>query len=206
MRTIVSAVLMLVSLSAPGVTRAQESSLMVRLRPVYISPANQSDAIPALSVPKDAIHVSSKVMPELDITYFFNPFLSAELVLTIPQEHEVTLSGTKIGTFSHLPPTLLVQAGLPIGFVRPYLGAGLNLTLITAQNISVPGVGKLTLDDASIGPAAQAGVDFRLGRNWSLNLDVKYAMIGVDVKSGGSRVSEVRVNPWLFGGGLAYRF
>jgi hypothetical protein len=36
--------------------------------------------------------------------------------------------------------------------------------------------------------------------------DVKYVMIGVDVKAGGTKVSEVHVDPWLLGGGLAFRF
>lgn len=208
MRRGLAAVLAVSAALAPAFARAQEEPMpiMVRVRPVYLSPSNKSDAIPALGVAADAIHVSSKAIPEVDVTWFFNPYLSAELVLTVPQEHDVTLNGTKLGTFSHLPPTLTMQAGLPIAFVRPYVGAGVNLTLITAQSLGVPGVGPLELSRTSVGFAGQAGVDFAVSSHWAFNLDVKYVKIGVDVKSAGTKVSEVHVDPWLFGGGLAYRF
>lgn len=209
MRRGLAAVLVCAGALAPALVRAQEEPgrVMMRVRPVYLIPANGSSAIPSLGVPKDAIHVSSKVIPDIDFTYFYNQYFSTELVLSIPQEHDVTLAGAKIGTFSHLPPTLLVQAGYPIRFVRPYVGAGINLTLITAQDIRVPGVSKLTLSDVSVGPAGQVGVDFQLSNNWSLNVDAKYVVIGVDVKlPGGTKVTDVTVNPWLLGGGLAYRF
>lgn len=196
------------ALATPALAQAEfvDSGFMVRVRPVYISPANNSDAIPALGVPADAIHVSDKAFPEVDVTYFFNKYFSTELILTIPQQHDVTLSGTDIGTFRHLPPTLTVQAGLPYKFLRPYIGAGVNLTFITSEDLAVPGVGELDLEQTSFGFAAQAGVDFRIARNWSLNVDAKYVQIGVDVEAGGEKVSEVRMDPWLFGGGLAYRF
>jgi outer membrane protein len=193
--------------AAPG-AQAQEGRFLVRMRPVYISPANHSDAIPALGVQKDAITVTSKVIPEVDLTFFLSRYFAAELVLTYPQEHDVKLNGAKIGTFSHLPPSLLVQAHLPLGRFDPYVGAGVNLTLITATDLEVPSVGELELERASVGVAGQAGMDVRLYKRWSLNLDVKYVTIRSDVKlkSTGAKVSEVRVDPWLFGGGLAYRF
>jgi outer membrane protein len=201
---------MVLALAVAPVAKAQEptpeSGLMVRLRALYLGPADRSDAIPALGVPKDAITVSDKVIPEVDLSWFFNRYVAAELILTYPQEHDVKLSGAKIGTFSHLPPTLTVQGHLPLGRVKPYLGAGVNLTLITASDLAVPGVGKLELEDYSFGFAAQAGVDVQLTGPWYANADVKYVTIRSDVKAGGTKVSEVRVDPWLIGGGVGYRF
>ena len=55
------------------------------------------------------MHVSSKTIPEIDISYFFTPNIAAELILTYPQKHDVTLDGNNIGTFKHLPPTLSLQ-------------------------------------------------------------------------------------------------
>ncbi len=47
----------------------------------------------------------------------------------------------------------------------------------------------------------------QLTKQISLNADVKYFTLGVDVKTAaGDKVTSVTVNPWLFGGGLAYRF
>ncbi len=109
------------SVLAPVIAFAQEGPLMIRARGVYISTADKSDAIPALAVPADAITVSKKLIPEVDITYFFNKNLAAELILTYPQQHDVEVAGAKIGTFKHLPPVLSLQYHFaPDGMVRPF--------------------------------------------------------------------------------------
>jgi outer membrane protein len=48
-------------------------------------------------------------------------------------------------------------------------------------------------------------VDFKLDKNWSLNLDVKKVQIRSDVL-GGAKISAVKVDPWLVGVGVGYRF
>ncbi|HLO68113.1 MAG TPA: OmpW family outer membrane protein [Holophaga sp.] len=189
--------------------QAQTSPWMVRVRAVNLQPADKSDAIPGLSVPADAIHVSSKTIPEVDFSYFFSPNFSAELILTVPQEHDVTLGGVKLGTFKHLPPTLTAQWHfLPGKAVNPYVGAGLNLTLISSVKLAVPEVGALDLGSSSVGLAAQAGVDIQVADRWFLNLDVKYVQIKSDVKlaATGAKVSTVKVDPMLYGVGVGYRF
>lgn len=194
---------------APAVGNADEGSLLVRLRGVYISPANKSDAIPALGVPADAIHVSSKTIPEVDFTYFFAKNIAAELILTYPQKHDVELGGTKIGTFKHLPPILSLQYHfIPDGVFRPYLGLGVNLTLISNVDINVPGVGALELDSSSVGVSGQAGFDVKIADKLFLNGDVKYVTLRSDVKlaANGTKVSAVKVDPWLIGVGIGYRF
>ena len=196
-------------LTAQSGKAADEGRWLVRLRALSLTPANQSDPIPSLRVPPDAITVSSKVFPEVDVTYFLTPNFAAELVLTYPQRHDVELSGTKIGTFRHLPPTLLAQWHfLPTGTVRPYVGAGVNLTLISDVNLAVPNVGALDLGSSSVGVAAQAGVDVRVAPKWFVNADAKYVTIGTDVtlRSSGAKVSAVGVNPFLLSLGLGYRF
>lgn len=50
---------------------------MVRLRAVNLTAANKSDPVPALAIPADAIQINNKVLPELDISYFFTPHLAA---------------------------------------------------------------------------------------------------------------------------------
>ena len=206
MKLLSSLTLLAVALVAPGL-RAEEGPWMVRLRAVSLNPADKSDAIPALGVPADKITVSSKVIPEFDFSYFFSPNLAAELVLTVPQQHDVKVAGTKIGTFKELPPTLLAQWHfLPGQTVNPYVGLGLNLTLISDVNLAIPGVGKLTLDSSSVGLAAQAGVDFQVAKNCFINVDVKYVQIHSDVKLGAATVSKVNIDPMLYGVGIGYRF
>jgi outer membrane protein len=192
---------------APVAAQSKEGSWLVRVRALSLTPADKSDAIPSLSVPEDAITVSSKIFPELDISYFFAANIAAELVLTYPQQHDVELSGAKIGTFKHLPPTLMLQYHfLPTGAIRPYVGAGVNFTLLSDVALNVPGVGALDLEDTSIGGAAQVGADLRLSPGFFLNLDVKKVMLGSDVTAGGNTVSKVKVDPWLLSVGIGRRF
>ena len=195
----------LIAASVPGA--GAEGPWMVRARAVHIKPADKSDPIAALSVPADRITVSTKTIPEVDFSYFFTPNFAAELILTYPQQHDVKVAGTFIGTFKHLPPTLTAQWHfLPGETFNPYIGAGLNLTLISDVKLAVPGVGGLGLSSSSVGPAVQAGIDIKVAPQWYLNLDVKYVQLRSDVKLGGTKISAVQIDPLLIGLGLGYRF
>jgi len=58
-----------------------------------------------------------------------------------------------------------------------------------------------------VGPAAQAGFDYKLQKHWYLNADVKWFKLGSDVDlAGGTKVSTVHIDPLLFGIGIGYRF
>jgi len=204
-KALLAVVLAAAVLLVPG--RAEAGPFLVRVRGVYIVPADKSEAIPALSVAEDDITVSKKLIPEVDFTYFITPHLAAELILTYPQKHDVEVAGTKIGTFSHLPPVLAVQWHfLPDALVSPYVGLGVNLTLITSTDLEVPGVGKLDLTSPSVGVAGQVGADVRITPQVFLNVDVKYVTLRTDVEAGGNKVSTVKVDPWLVGVGVGYRF
>ena len=193
--------------------RADDDPWEVRLRGVYLDPANKSDAIPALAVPSDAIHVNSRVLPDVDFEYFFTPNWSAELILTYPQTQTVTveksvLGGRDIGTFKHLPPFITAKYDfLPGQDFQPYVGAGVNVTLIYDDNLVVPTVGKLYMSNWSVGPAAQVGFDYKIAPQWYLNADIKWALLSSKLDLAGvGRVSTARVNPFLFGVGVGYRF
>lgn len=206
----------LVALLAAGSAAAQtkEGDWLVRVRAVYIDTANKSDPIPALGVPADAIHVSSELIPELDITYFFTRNLAAELVLTYPQKHEVTVTQSAIGsfqagTFKHIPPTLMLQWHfMPEAQVRPYAGIGVNYTRLSSVKLNVPAPVNLPLDleNSSLGLALGAGFDVKLSERLFLNFDVKKVRLRSDVIAGGATVSQVKLDPWLFGAGLGWRF
>lgn len=201
-------------LLAGGVAQAGgvDNPWEVRLRAVYLYPENTSDGIGALGVPNDAIHVSNRWLPDLDIEYHFAKQWSSELVLTVPQVQEVyvtqsVLGPAYLGNFRHLPPVLTVKYNFdPDADFRPYIGAGINYTFIYDANLSVPTVGPLTLARGSFGPAGQFGFDYRVADKWFLNFDVKWVKIGSDVKYNGTPVTNVNINPWLVGFGVGYRF
>ena len=105
--------------------------VLVRARAVALRSANTDNTGLGLTI-------NNKTIPELDISYFVTPNIAAELILTIPQRQTVYLKGADIGTFTHLPPTLLAQYHFNAGSFKPYVGAGLNFTHIS--NVSLAGV------------------------------------------------------------------
>ena len=178
----------------------------VRVRGIYLGTQNQSDAFPLLAIPASAIHLNSKWIAEVDLEYFFTPHWSSERVLTYPQSQTVTvehsaLGGPRIlGTFKPLPPTLLAKYDfLPNERLQPYVGLGVKLTIISDVQLPVPAVGTLQLDKTSVGPAAQAEIDYALGNNWHFNADFKWVMIRCGVKYRGVKISQVHFDPFLFG-------
>lgn len=195
---------MLTTLSlAAGSAIAQESPWLVRARVIQLEPADKSAPVAGVGA-SDRLSVSDKTIPEVDISYFFTPNWAAELVLTYPQKHDVRLDGNKIGTFKHLPPSLLLQYHFTNSTpFKPYLGAGVNYTRISSVKLLNGGA---DLENDSFGLAVQAGIDYAIDKNWSLNFDVKKVQIRSDVFIGGAKASRVKVDPVLIGVGVGYRF
>lgn len=203
----IAAVAVLAALNLAGLAMnsavAQESPWLVRVRAVHLDPADKSAPLGGVGA-SDRITVSDKTIPEVDVSYFFTPNVAAELVLTYPQKHDVYLDGANIGSFKHLPPSLLVQYHfMPEKTLKPYIGAGVNYTTLSKVRL-LNGAGSLEHD--SVGLVLQAGVDYAIDKQWSLNLDIKKAQIRSDVIVGGAAVSRVKVDPLMIGVGVGYRF
>jgi outer membrane protein len=177
--------------------QAQDTgSFIVRARAVHLESANKDSTGLGLTI-------NNKWLPEVDFTYFLSPNLAAELILTIPQKQTVYSNGADIGTFKHLPPTLTMQYHFTgMGF-RPYLGAGVNYTNLSAVHILN---GAVNLKRNSYGLALQAGVDIPLGGGWLINADVKKVQIGTHVYVGTADAGKFKVDPVLFGIGVGKRF
>ncbi|USX20616.1 outer membrane beta-barrel protein [Oxalobacteraceae bacterium OTU3REALA1] len=204
-KAIAAAVLATLSLTgvAMGSAVAQESPWLVRVRAVHLDTADKSDPVGGVGA-SDRLTVSDKTIPEFDVSYFFTPNLAAELVLTYPQKHDVYLDGANIGTFKHLPPSLLLQYHFtPDAPLKPYVGAGINYTTLSKVRLLN---GQASLEHDSVGLVLQAGLDYAIDRQWSLNLDVKKAQIRSDVMIGGAKASRVKVDPLMIGVGVGYRF
>jgi outer membrane protein len=186
----------------PAVQAQDTGSWIVRARAVNLDSANKDSTGLGLTI-------NNKVIPELDITYFFSPNLAAELILTYPQKQTVYSKGTEIGSFKHLPPTLNFQYHVTgLGGFRPYFGAGVNYTNITAVEFAPAVVTALHpgLKHNSFGLSVQAGADMPIGGGWLLNVDVKKVQIATTVYSSGASAGKFKVDPTLFGLGVGKRF
>lgn len=195
-----------------GGAQAAEGDWLVRVRALLMDPSNDNSTtavVPALG----EVKAEDKLFPEVDISYFFTPNIAAELILTVPQKHDVELGGVDIGSVKHLPPTLTLQYHFnPTGTVRPYAGVGLNYTRFSGVKLDagtvLGGSVPLKVDRSSVGWAAQIGVDIQLAPQWFLNLDAKYVKIDTDisVKGAGIPVTRLDIDPVLLSVGLGYRF
>lgn len=194
----ISQVGMLVAVIAgvvPSVVLAQdEARWLIRGRGIVVAPDASSKP--------SGLDVKADATVEIDITRYFSPLLSVELVLATASQ-EVTAGGNSLGSVNHLPPTLLLQIH-PIreGAFRPYLGAGGNLTIFYAKS---GGLEDLDLS-TSLGWALQGGVDVSVGSRSVFNVDLKYVNIETEVESNGSKIYDLKINPWVIGAGLGYRF
>jgi len=200
------------ALAAGNAVAFDAGKVTARFGGVYIIPADNSKAIGALAVPKDAIDVSNEWAPDLDFEYALTERIGVELLLSIPTKHKVVAEQTalgpdvRLGSVTHLPPTVTAKYYFATQKIRPYLGAGLNLTWFTDDKLAVPGA-KLDVDDWSVGPALQAGVDISLNDRWLVSLDAKRAWIKTDVGiAGGAKLTTVKVDPWILGLRFGYRF
>lgn len=183
--------------------QVREGPWLVRLRAVHLDPTNHSDSIGGAGA-SNRLTIDSKTIPDFDISYFFTPNWATELLLTVPQKQKVYLDGADIGSFKHLPPTLTLQYHFtPDSQFSPYLGAGVNYTRITSVDLLN---GNAKLESSSVGLALQAGIDYKLDKNWSLNFDVKKIQIDSDVRTAAGKISNVQIDPWLIGVGVGYRF
>lgn len=187
---------------------AQDTAWQVRFRGIAVVPDEEA----TISAINGDVDVEAAYVPEVDFTVFLTPNVAAELILATTK-HEVTAMGTDLGDVDLgsvwlLPPTVTLQYHFaPDGPLRPYIGAGGNLTLF--YNVEVPGT---TVTDAeyatAVGFALQAGADIMLGDgNWFLNLDAKKIFMGTDVELNDAAIlADVTLNPWVIGVGFGYAF
>ncbi|OYZ36385.1 MAG: hypothetical protein B7Y22_05085 [Polynucleobacter sp. 16-46-70] len=157
------------------------------------------------------VKAKNQWIPEFDISYFFTKNIAAELVLTWPQQVNITAGSgdTNVGKITALPPSLLAQYHFTdLGAFKPYVGAGINYTIFgNRQNF--PALGNtVQVEPSSVGFVGQIGMDYMLDKNWGLNLDVKYATMATNVQavSGGANLGKLTLNPWMPAVGVTYKF
>lgn len=153
------------------------------------------------------VDISDEYVPSLQIEYFFNDHVSAELLCCVAT-HDVTAAGGAIdlGEVTHFPPTLTLKyRWTNFGPVEPYVGAGVNYTAFIDSD---PPAGLSVDYDSSFGGALQAGFDYRIDDHWGVNVDVRRIWIDTDVTISGAinATDSVDINPWVVSTSIAYRF
>lgn len=219
---------------SPTAVYAEAGDWVVRVRAVNVSPNEDSDLGKTLNAniapvmsPGAELAVSDKVIPELDISYYFTKNIAAELILATGTRHNVrikddalaTVGNQDLGSVNLLPPTLTAQWHFnPDQKIDPYIGVGVNYTLFLDKRLKVnkgplAGSHKIKVDSDSFGFALQAGVDINLDNGWLLNADVKYVTLDTDVELKGPvtagawvKIDDLDINPWVVGIGIGKKF
>lgn len=149
---------------------------------------------------------------QLDFTYFLMDSLSLNLIAATTR-HELEVRGSALGDVDlgrvwALPPTLTLQYHpLPHERFSPYFGVGVNYTVFYAEG----GRKTAPVNDVDVknafGVALNAGIDIELAPNWVANFDVKHLWLRPDVRvNDGAINATTRLDPWIVGAGVRYRF
>jgi outer membrane protein len=164
-------------------------------------------------VPGVGLSYSDSVVPELDITYYFTENFAAELILGTTYSKIKTdgLGDLDVGKAWLLPPTLMLQYHFTdFGAFKPYVGAGVNYSLFYNQSDRAGFTG---LDvENNFGAALQVGFDYMLDEHWGINFDVKKIFLETDWKVDNNALTntplsgKAKIDPWLIGAGVTYRF
>lgn len=176
---------------------AAQGDWLARVRVIRIDPTASSSLA--------GLDVSSETAPEIDLSYFLTDHVALELIAT-DKRFGVSLNGASLGSLKLLPPTLTIQYHFrPAESFRPYVGAGVNYTRFHDASLSAGGT-PLSVDNSSWGGALQAGFDVAVSKNMVINVDVKKIYIDTDVKAAGATLTNLKIDPVVFGAGVGWKF
>ena len=188
------------AMAAPSVAAADPlTPWQIKLGVSGVLPQERGHPIPA--------EIDNAYVPSLQIEYFFNEHVSAELLCCVAT-HDVTAANgaVDLGSVTHFPPTVTAKYHWTnFGRIQPYVGAGVNYTAFINSD---PPAGTHVHYSSSWGPALQAGVDYRLNDHWSLGVDVRRLWINTDVRISGAvnATDKVDIDPWVVTTSVGYRF
>lgn len=183
-------------------------TIMVRGRGLIVNPDPGGDVLTSAGVDTglNVDRVTTTIVPEVDVSYFLTDNIATELIAATTNHH-ISAGGTDVGDVQLLPPTLTLQYHfMPDRRFSPYVGAGVNYTFFFNEESATSAlVDHLEVDNAW-GGAVQVGIDYAVSGNWGLNLDAKHLWLRPDVKTRSLKVDHARLDPWLIGFGVSYKF
>lgn len=194
------------AVAATGMAHAADGGWVVKVGAHVVDPKSDNGTLAGGAFKAT---LGSSTRPTVSAEYLFSPHLGLEVLAAAPFRHTVRLNGVRAGSFEHLPPTVSLQYHFnPQGPVSPFLGVGLNYTLVFNEHTTGPLAGtRLSVGD-SFGPAVHAGVDFRLNDRWLFTADARWMNIDAKAKAkvNGTSVGTVHVDPLVYGVAVGYRF
>ena len=188
---------------------------MIRVRAIAVLPDSSAKVYAGgAQVAGASLHASNAYMPEVDVSYFFTKNIAVEAICCV-SPHTVNGSGALAGTGDLgdallFPPTVLAQYHFTdFGAFKPYVGVGVNYTHYFKNGGAGPNYANLHIKD-SWGVAGQIGFDYMIDKHWGFNFDIKKIMMEpnatVTLIGTGPVSAKVKINPWVIGTGITYKF
>jgi outer membrane protein len=192
------------TLGAIGVVQAADSKFVVKVGIADVVPKSNNGTLYNGVLKTD---VGNSVRPSITFEYMITPNIGIEVLGAWPFRNDIKLNGAKSGRVDVLPPTVSVQYHfMPEKVVSPFVGLGLNYTFMYNEK-TLGAIKGADLDiKNSFGIAAHAGVDFNFNKNWLMTVDARWIQMRNDVKVNGEKAGKVKVDPWVLGVAVGYRF
>lgn len=204
-KTLISLTAGTLCLTAGQANAADPSPWTVRLGPAHVAFSTKADVqVGGSQVPGGDASASSSTTLGIEVAYDISDRLTARFLAGIPPE--TTLSGKgalasagQLGKVTYAPAVLsLTWKLVEDGPVRPYVGAGINYTIVTRNRDAFI----TDLDTRSAwGSVLQLGVEFPIDPTWSVSLDARKIFLKTKATGtlpafgGASTRADVRLNP-----------
>lgn len=206
---------------------SQEGKIQVKVMATGVLPNGKLSSVYSNALGVSAttdVRANNNTVPTLAVEYFFNKNISVETICCFTTHNVDAISGSVglvplagrgiLENVMILPATVTAKYHLPLGPVKPYVGAGPSLFVFLKNR---PGEGAAALGatsssmPAQLGFALQAGVDIPVtDSGLSLSIDAKryFMRPKATLYAGGTEVLSVRskLDPWVLSAGAAYRF
>ena len=163
----------------------------------------------AIAPTKDSKYAGLKVEADDEfaftpsVEYFFNDYISTELLLATPINHDVLVAGGKAAKFKHLPPTITAKYNFKNSTrFTPYVGIGATAFIAWDEQGLVKDVKQ------EFGYATQIGFNFQPAdaQNWGVYVDVRYAKLSPEVTLTNNDKFNVDIDPMIYTLGYSYKF
>lgn len=211
----------LACLATPAAAAAEEGKVQIKLLGTAVLPDGKITEYRTDIVPLPAntqTEANDNVIPTVAIEYFFTDNFSVETICCVTQHDVDAISGLPgaelVSDARVIPATFTAKYHLPVGGVKPYVGAGVTYFLWINDE---PGAATIPLGvtDADFsnefGVVLQADLDIPVGDSgFGISFDAKKYFVDTTSRWYAGDVIAIetvhKLDPWVLSAGVAYRF
>ncbi|WP_341712233.1 OmpW family outer membrane protein [Erythrobacter sp.] len=211
----------LACLATPAAAAAEEGKVQIKLLGTAVLPDGKITEYRTDIVPLPAntqTEANDNVIPTVAIEYFFTDNFSVETICCVTQHDVDAISGLPgaelVSDARVIPATFTAKYHLPVGGVKPYVGAGVTYFLWINDE---PGAATIPLGvtdtdfSNEFGVVLQAGLDIPVGDSgFGISFDAKKYFVDTTSRWYAGDVIAIetvhKLDPWVLSAGVAYRF